>query len=250
MLVASLRNWKNAQTKSPLTENLSISTIRQLLFFFPPLLNNDTRSAVQVVLYDLLLRKRRTLKYSLNYWQNCCNRKLKRYCTLKGLRAPNVFCFFPFGVDSPRHPRCENTRSVQLFFPPRSGGLWDKNSSTSGTPPSSSMSLLTHWPIRVEKGAEVKISTLSCQTGSCSGWNKPWNWHHPDATLAPVDGTLPAAFSHNLSHAPTLFFSKVYQTPCRELMPVAGRVLAHLSKIHKDLALTTKGRPRQRSRWK
>lgn len=40
----------------------------------------------------------------------------------------------------------------------------------------------------------------------------------------PVSGrsTLPAAFLHNLSHALSHFFLKVYQFPCLHLLPIPG----------------------------
>lgn len=79
----------------------------------------------------------------------CCSLIHK---TIQCLCPADVFFYtipMKFSIDNALHPR------------PAIRALSGENSSTSGPPPSSSMSLLSHGPMEIKNGAGLRIAALS-----------------------------------------------------------------------------------------
>lgn len=80
--------------------------------------------------------------------------------------AESIFYRNPmtFSTDSAQRPRRKNNLNVQNNFSER---FQFKNRLTFGMPSSYSISVVSHWPIKIRKEAGLTISTLSSKTGSC-----------------------------------------------------------------------------------
>lgn len=126
--------------------------------------------------------------------------------------------------------------SAYSCFPVVLRALSVESSSTLGTLPNSSKSLLSHRSNKIRKGVglvdAIHQQTISkCRTVQQSWWF-PYNWstfrrwmdwsqislenrHHPNATLAPISGSLPAAFLHGLYHTLRWYINSHGESCCR-----------------------------------